>query len=349
MIHYQPIFKAKPGEFTAWENASSAVRASTLPLFEMDYSGRADFHNYLKRCVASWGRSHSTGDVVVVDASTLDQVSPIAPGGLRIVPWLAAELAKHNIHLRPVIRPSDDPIVLADAAAVAALTGHGAVIRFGTTRVPPTTDDVSTHLVPLARALAIDPPEVHLLLDFQEMADASAVSQLTPVANTLLVELADQPALGSVHIASAAFPPSISGLPQSAANLIPRFDAAFFAGLTIPAELTIGYADYAVNNPAPGSPNARTPLPNLRYTTDTQWLIWREPKVQPGNFAFYTVCKRVVATAHYAGPTYSWGDKMIDEKSRQIGGAGGAKEWRSYATSHHLQTVVDRLATLGAP
>lgn len=349
MIHYQPIFKAKPGEFTAWSNATPAVRAATLPVFEMDWSTKSDFHNYLKTCIKSWAGSHTAGDVVVVDSATLDQTAPIAPNGHRIIPWLATELAAHGLKLRPVIRPTDDPIVIADAAAVAATTKAGVVNRFGTPRVPPTVPDVSAQLVPLAQSLGIAPNETHLLLDFQEMADQSAITQLTPVANSLLAWVATQPQLGSVHISSAAFPASISGMPQSTANLITRYDAQFYTGLTIPAGLDVGYSDYAVNNPAPGSPDARTPLPNLRYTTGSQWLIWREPKAQPGNSAFHTVCQRLVASPYYAGPAYSWGDRMIDDKARNIGNAGGAKEWRSYATSHHLQTVIDRLATLGVP
>jgi hypothetical protein len=349
MIHYQPIFKAKPGEFAAWFNAGPAVRAATLPVFEMDWSGKSDFHNYLKSCVKSWAGSHAPGELVVVDSATLDQTAPIAPNGQRIIPWLAGELASHTLKLRPVVRPTDDPVVIADVAAVAATTTAGVVIRFGTPRVPPAVADVRAHLVPLAQSLGIAPNETHLLLDFQEMADQSAIAQLTPVANSVLAWVATQPPLGSVHVTSAAFPASISGMPQSTANLIIRWDAQFYAGLTSPTGLDVGYSDYVVNNPAPGSPDARTPLPNLRYTTGSHWLIWREPKAQPGNSAFHTVCQRLVASPHYAGPAYSWGDEMIDDKARRVGNAGGAKEWRSYATSHHLQTVVDRLATLGAP
>ena len=87
----------------------------------------------------------------------------------------------------------------------------------------------------------------------------------------------------------------------------------------------------------------------MRYLADDEWLVRRESKSAIGNQAFFTVCGAIVGDSSWKGAGYSWGDQEIERSSLRIGGAGTATHWRAYGTSHHLASIVDRLATLGAP
>ena len=52
-ISYQPVFKAKPGEFKAWSNASATVRAAATPVFELAWDPNTVYFDYLNRTVKS--------------------------------------------------------------------------------------------------------------------------------------------------------------------------------------------------------------------------------------------------------------------------------------------------------
>lgn len=345
-ISYQPVFKAKPGEFKAWSNASATVRAAATPVFELAWDPNTVYFDYLNRTVKSLADTAS--GVVVVDAGNLDQTLANAPGGLRIIPWLQRKLSGFGVKFRPVVRFDDDPVVVADAAAASTASGAGVTVRMGGDGAPPVIADVAAGLPTLLTQLGAGYGDAHLILDYRVVHSSALVTVLTPAADAVLAWLGTQPAFGSIHVTSGAFPASISHLAKQIANYLPRFDAQFFTGLTIPAGLDIGYGDYAVNYPGAGS-GGRGPLPNIRYVVDDQWLVWREPHVNPGFYAFYIVADKVTALPQYAGRGYSWGDLKLDNAAHRVGGPGGASEWRSFSTSHHLQTVVDRLSILGAP
>jgi hypothetical protein len=357
MPRYQPILKAKPAEFSAWEHSSPSVRAASDPLFELSPGiakdpSKADvtLRNYLSTFVVSATRSFAASEVVTVDASTLAQSTPWAQDQPRIIPWLSAELARESVTMRPVVRLADPAIVLADAAAAAVLHGRGVTVRLGNDANDPDLPAFAAGLQALLSALMISADQLHILLDFRYVASAKDVSRATPVLDAWLKWLALAPVpFGSVYVGSGAFPATISGLKVATSNLIRRWDADFYPSSRIPAGLDVGYADYAVNHPITGEPIPRAPLPSMRYLFTDDWLVWRESKSAIGNEAFFTVCQAIVAHPAWAGTHFSWGDEQIERSSRRQGGAGTATQWRAYGTSHHVEAVVDRLANLGAP
>src|SRR6202042_2006596 len=127
----------------------------------------------------------------------------------------------------------------------------------------------------------------------------------------------------------------------------PRFDAELYNQViaAVPA-LIPDFGDFGCASPTMPAGGWR-PNPNLRYTSGMSWQVFREQAVLPGNDSFFTVCQKVVASAHWppSGGAYSWGDAEIERCSTSTGSGGRATEWRAYGTSHHLAHVVERLAT----
>jgi hypothetical protein len=348
MPTYQPILKAKPAEFSAWEHASTAVRSASSPLFELAPSDKLE--NYLKTFVKSAEKSLAAGEIITVDAAAVHQDRAWASGKPRIIEWLGSELAAKSVTLRPVARLTDSVTVLSDIAAVAKIHGAGVTLRLGTDTDDPDLTAFRAVLPSLLTALGIDESKLRLLLDFRYVSTAKDISRALPVLNSWLAWISAHPnPFASIHAGAGAFPAVISGLPVATRNLVERLDAAFFNAATIPKVVDLGFADYTVNHPVIGPVIPRAPLPSMRYLADDEWLVRRESKSAIGNQAFFTVCGAIVGDSSWKGAGYSWGDQEIERSSLRIGGAGTATHWRAYGTSHHLASIVDRLATLGAP
>jgi hypothetical protein len=345
MIRYQPIFKGKPAEYDAWLHAAAAVKSAADPFYELAEGG----DRYLKTFVKKVAAGHTLPGRVTVDASAVDQTVPLFAGGPRVIEWLGREFAAGSVPMRTVVRAGDPAAVMADAALVDSRHGQGVVLRVGTQDIDPDVATLAADIPAVLAQLGIPQSSLHLLLDYQYLSSTKDVARAVPGANNVLAWIASQTPFGSVFVGSGAFPASISGLPVATANLLARYDAAFFAALTIPAGLNVGFSDYAVNHPAAGPNIPRPPLPALRYAVGAEWLVWREKKARPGNESFFTVSARVASSGSFSGAGYSWGDDEIIRCASSTGGAGTPTQWRAFATSHHLAFVVDRLATLGAP
>jgi hypothetical protein len=100
MPMYQPILKAKPAEFSAWEQVTTAVRSASSPLFELAPSDKLE--NYLKTLVKSAEKSLATGEIITVDSAAVNQERAWASGKPRIIEWLGSELEARSVTLRPV-------------------------------------------------------------------------------------------------------------------------------------------------------------------------------------------------------------------------------------------------------
>lgn len=342
MAGYMPLLKARLGEFQAYGRLSAPTIGGVLPLFE--WCPDADPTKAVEKPVRDAQRWLQPGSRVAIDLRSAG--SDLAHAGSRLTPevWAAQQLRSSGIEAVPVVRTSDAP---ATWAALEPIVGSMPVPEV-VLRIDQTTHWSPADAAVVARALGLPLEQIHLLVDFGAVSDASAVAVAAPKADSLIRWSSTFGKWASITLASGAFPASISNLPPSTANLIARWDADLWRRVTALGH-TISFGDYAVNSTAMPAANARGPLPNLRYTLDHSWLVWREPKTPIGNTAFFSVAARVAAHPGFSGPTFSWGDGEIDRCSRGEGGAGTATQWRAYGTSHHITQVVDRLANLGEP
>jgi hypothetical protein len=111
------------------------------------------------------------------------------------------------------------------------------------------------------------------------------------------------------------------------------------------------FGDYAVQHPDPPSegeesgPGMRA---NVRYTLDDVTVVPRGvgPLQQEGAEQYRRLCGEIVAEPKFAGPDYTWGDRLIFDCARGIGEPGNQNRWRGAGTSHHLRLVVEQLTAL---
>lgn len=320
---------------------------STRPVFEVvpNKGPAADLTTFISGATPDWPR----GKVMTVDTAALDQ-SAVQGSVDSPTMWMARALHGRGIPARPVIHLDDEPAVLAEAAAAHSLHGQGACLRLGSEKVDPDVNAATTSLPRVLATTGFTPADIHLLIDFQHVDSERTVGRVVTVAAELVRWAAAAGNWRSVTVASGAFPVSISNLPTGTHTLLARHDADLWRRLVTNMKLPIrpDYGDYGIAHPAMPTVG-RGPNPNLRYTHAGAWWVWREQRQRPGNESFFTLCGRVVRSEAWRHEQYSWGDQQVHRCSHEAGGAGTATQWRAYGTSHHLATVTDHLARLGAP
>jgi hypothetical protein len=341
MTIYVPIFKSKPAEIWACQHASSNFLTKNRVVFEIVPGEDPDktVTTFATRLSKAW----PTGAVVTVDSRYVGR-----PHGM--VYNIAQALDRHYIKECPVFHLDDSPLVLGEVRKSCALHAQGACLRLGSEDNDPDPTVSQTKVMTVLNAVGLMVSDIDLLIDFSVIDSIRDVTRCVPLAINMLSWAKKLGKWRSVTISSGAFPLSISNLGLGQATSLHRYDALFFTTVT-QANLPIqpDYGDYGINYPRMPIPVPRGPKPNLRYTDGKVWQVYREDKILPGNESFYTLCSRVVNSAHWAGQNYSSGDVEIERCSRSTGGAGTATQWLAYGTSHHLVHVDHRLARLGVP
>lgn len=341
---YTPILKGRAGEFEALQHVSSTTLANIQPVIELVSSGVEGvdtdklIHTFIKRIRA--------GVVIGVDPTHLSP-SEQASTSFRVV---AEALHSSGIPIRPVVRIEDAKEIHSAAREVAQLHSQGVVLRLGSVDHDPTQGLLENTVLQTLPALGVAEEEVDLLIDYGEVVSARDVERVIPVAAEIVTWSQARP-WRSITLAAGAFPGSISTLPAGKASVLPRFDAMLWSAIRQHSAIAeLGFGDYGVAHPAPSKGAARSPMPNLRYTTNGTWTVYRQatPK-ELGNERFYEICSKVTESLDWVGEDYSWGDRQIAQCAERLSGPGNATKWRAYGTSHHLATVTDRLATLGEP
>ena len=330
--------------------ASPAVLAGSRPVFEVVAKNgpSLDLDAFVKGVARDWPQAA----VLTVDTGYLDQMQAIAGTIDNAVLWTARALLGRGVAAKPVMRLGDDPLVLAEVAAVAALHGQGACLRLGSLDSDPTVDEADGLWPGVFQVTGLPPAEVDLLIDLWVVQTLRDVDRAATVAAQMLQWAYQNGPWRSVTVTSGAFPESISRLLRGGATAVHRHDADLFARVVAGGPPIIpDFGDYGIWHPSIPDAAGYAPLLNLRYTDQREWQVYREQKVLPGNESFYTLCGRVVGSAHWpaTGAAYSAGDTEIARCAQSIPGPGAATQWLRWGASHHFAHVVERLTTLGEP
>lgn len=112
------------------------------------------------------------------------------------------------------------------------------------------------------------------------------------------------------------------------------------------------FGDYAVEHPALGPTGRISPVAQLRYSTETDTLIFKgkTTKKPNGYEAIFPVADMLNEHPEFKGETYSLGDAYMERLARDRKSTGNASTWRWAATDHHLTRALAQLRlALGMP
>lgn len=212
-------------------------------------------------------------------------------------------------------------------------------------------DDLETSLVAAKEYFDLEAGDIDLFLDVGSVAtvSAGAVAQMHRANIDLIPELQDWRTL---TVLASPFPLSLAPLVRSQWNNFRRNDwrgwRLLVTGSRPPGRLP-AFGDYAIAHPELPPEGRATILAQLRYATSDYWMIWKGENVfksTRGFDQFFDICRDLVARAEFRGSAFSQGDADIQLKATTDDSPGNAETWRRIGTNHHLETVLDQIASL---
>lgn len=141
-----------------------------------------------------------------------------------------------------------------------------------------------------------------------------------------------------IHLASGAYPESVAEI-GAGKRLYERRDYLLWQDVNtkIPH---IGFADYSTISPAwkerdGGGGNTPT---TLRYTTDSSWVIYRDPA--QGGGAPKSLAIFLTKSMYWLHESFSWADNIWYCRSKGTTGPGGGTEHVAEGVNHHIMHVL---------
>ncbi|WBB58175.1 hypothetical protein O7599_21265 [Streptomyces sp. WMMC500] len=354
---YIPILKGLRWEFSALAHLYPATEHRILPLFHLIHDqSRSVVPTFLKHLDHQPLEPGSALDIAVeCHAPLTHQLRDLVHTPLFHISQRC--LAGDMPRVIPVLRPDSPAPTVAAARHAAAQHRRGICVRVALHQMEANPHHTVDHVRDLLERAGQRPHNVRLIID------VGAVSgETTLTTHTTLVVKAVQ-ALSETDwqllaVSSGAFPHPVelAELPRRQPHPYLRYDASLWRRVT--SELPdsrLDFSDYGVVHPhrPPAAPSS-APDPFLAYTVGEQWQVRIYDRRLPGNDDFMTLCSELTQSPDWptAGARTSWGDEELlscARRTRGSGRAGGPSQWLAWATSHHMETVVQRLNRIGRP
>ncbi|AEV82041.1 hypothetical protein ACWT_1025 [Actinoplanes sp. SE50] len=329
---YRPILRPRRGEFTALAHLSADEAARITPIVELD--PEVSIIPLLRELRPRTGELALDFGHVPEPTATAEQ--PLA---------LAERLFRLGVATVPVLRPYESGRRLVSHGLAARMHRRRAVLRIQPhvdAGNPARADAIADRVLAIT---ALDPNEVDLLIDLAETPCLAHADEVEERARRVLRWARLMP-WRSVSVGSGAMPPNLDDLPTDRPVAVGRLDARVWERLGDPG---VGYADYGVTSPVRrlGVQHHRQ-LPTLRYTTESDWWIYRwARRGGRSDDRCHDLCRTLVTSPQWpsAGARFSWGDAEIARRARTARGAGSSASWIAWSTSHHISHVLRTLPT----
>jgi len=365
-ILYVPLMAAKQGEFVALTNLQVSISDKTMPLFELPAQkpGTKAFEKAICRTAAKAGKAWP-GRPAFLDIS---KWSPNArtESGIHVLEYAFSQFRSSGVPAHPVVGYDrwDDPSYNQALKNIRAIAPVTPCIRLDREAVQDDMLDVpyfSERMNDIMASLEVGPSNCYVLVDFGGVSTISVPDLIEYAENA--VSVLRSLGFSVVIIAGGSMPAAVNEAvaTRDAEGCIPRIEMlawkAIFSGSQ---DRNIIFGDYLIRNPnaADGviAPQANA---KIRYTIDNQFFIVRGHSKQLDSLTIQhkELSRKLVGSAHYVTPTFSWGDSEL------LNCSTGIKEIRDPTTmiaidsNHHIsavisevfehqQTVVPSLATM---
>ncbi|MDP9639738.1 hypothetical protein J2W18_004687 [Rhodococcus cercidiphylli] len=350
---YYPALTGKAGELTALRHTPSAERDVLIPIVTLpvtedfdEAETASEILKFTNKITTHWDTKHR----FIVDASATDGIS--ASGQLAVAD-LHNQLRNVGAIAVPAVNTGSSPSFLASVATIAATDGHGACIRLSDEDITDFTG-LPASLSALLAAIGQAPTEIDLVLDvgFVEAGSVSAFSALVPLIIPMLPNLIQW---RSLVLLSGAFPENLASLTPYVPSTFARHDAELWRRVSVltTTSRVPEFGDYATSHPVTATVTGPwRSAPNIRYADNLSWIALKTNLDRvAGNSTFFDICDQLLhtSTSPMRPATFSWGDGEFHRCASHTGGPGNGTSWKAWSTSHHISTVIDRLATTGVP
>lgn len=342
--HYVPILKGKRAEFPALGRLRSKARIT--PFIEAVPSSWREIPKRMAESAEWPNESPYFLDMIFVD----DPDDTEEATESHKVRQYFAEVAERNQFAIPVTGLARSPGYQSAVQQVVSEQGRGVALRLSIDDFED-SDNLDEAIGAITDLLDQELGEIDLFVDHGSVAalSGSAVAQMYRANIGLIPNLDDWRTL---TVVSSAFPLGLGPLERDEWNLARRTDwrgwKRLVTGPHQPHRLPT-FSDYAIAHPELPPEGRATILAQLRYATPDSWLIWKGANVfkHPDGYGqFLSICADLIERVEYRGAAFSHADAEIYEKATTGGSSGNAETWRQIGTNHHIETVLDQLASL---
>jgi hypothetical protein len=350
---YVPILKWKRGEQVALQNVNPTIKQNLTPLIEIvpppyDYENdlpakTIDDHikNTASQIEAHWGHDSIYLDLIWIDdEEMLDGSNPLK--------FILSETRKRNLKVIPVVGYN------RSASYIQKVKNANTQDRLGICLRLEDDDflDLSNHVSSVLTEINVEPKDIDLLIDFKSISpndDKKNLISAISIINSIPYIMDWR----TVTFAASAFPENMSSVSPSVISSVPRSEWNIWQQLNSSQIKRIpNFGDYAIAHPnfVDVDPRVMQMSANLRYTIKNNFLLCKGKSIKKNGWGqMQGICSQIVSHPHYAGETFSWGDKYIKDCSTGTTSTGNAETWRRVGTNHHLTQVVNQLSSFSAP
>jgi hypothetical protein len=354
---YTPFVKAKDAEAKALANLETGISRRIRPLFDVDKppSGKTPKYMsesatpriaYLERAIdivasIGWGGS--------VMADTYQwQANAVVETGENVASFVVAALRSRGVDVIPVIgydRWGD--LEYREAIAHVPFGPGGRMsIRLDDFAISDAAEPglLEETVTDILDVLGIDPARCAILIDFGDVSGGSnSVLDMSENAQRVIRCLADF-GFEYFSVIGCSLPPSIDLAVPSRDTEAPvlRKEMVLWQMLRQEfPELAITSGDYCVRGPTSTSAPVKHINGKIRYTIPRNHFVVRgHSRVLDGNFdQMYDLAEKLMASGHFLGESFSWGDGELATASGGEGSCGLAA-WIAIDTNHHITHVV---------
>lgn len=354
---YVPILKGKEGEYGALRELAPEAKSRLTPVieipdipwdFEDDQPAKTigeHLRNVARKLEAAWGDERPFFiDLLWIpdDARMADGQHPLA--------YVFDAVRGKGLQAIPVTGLRRDAGYQAAVRAAARADHRGVCLRLEADDFED-LDTLALELDQMLGNLGVEAGSCDVIIDLNEMPP-STTAAMALTARTFVNALPRVQEWRTLTIAGSSFPVNLADVDAASETTIRRVEWQVWRSLLARrdrlARLPL-FGDYAIAHPelAEVDPRLVRMSANLRYTTETDWLVLKGRNVRRYGYGqFNDLCRRLVTRPDYSGRRFSWGDSYISDCARGVDGPGSATTWRKAGTSHHLTLVVSQLSTI---
>jgi hypothetical protein len=353
--HYVPIVPGRQGEYHALAALRDESRARITPLIEVppvpwDFENDApakSLDDHLGPVAEHIAQHWGTDRPVFVDLAWIAEDE--TGTGHHPVRLVLDDARARSVQTIPVVGMDRTDLHIAAVRDVISGDNRGVCIRLEPEDIR-NVARLGGLLNGFCDQLGVERDAVDLLLDFKDY-DSRQASAISIAASVAVAKLPNAPDWRSLTLAGGGFPINLSGIKGE--GRIPRADWEVWRDIAIDNADELprrpAFGDYAVQHPEPQEVDPRLMKMSaaIRYTTPTEWLVLKRKNVRDFGFGqFHDLAGELITKAEFRGADFSDGDCVIQACAERTSGTGNAKTWRQVATNHHIETVVEQLATL---
>ena len=344
---YVPILAAKQGEFSALSNLQNTTSDRIVPVFEVPNPGpEKPLEVPMSKTAVKAGKVWS-GREAFLDISKW-KPNARTESGIHVLEFAFSQFRSQGVAVHPVVGYDrwDDLDYIQALKNIRASYAVKACLRLDREAIEDAHDlpYFSERIEQIMSELDVTAKNLYVLIDLGDVSKSSVADVLAD-ADTV-IDAVRSLGFTTVILAGCSIPAAINTAVENpdTAGCIPRIEMMVWKAIFEDRkDRGILFGDYSIRN-SDAADGVIAPHANakIRYTISNQFFIVRGHSKQLTRLAIQNkeLARLLVASHHYMGATFSWGDSQILQCSVGTKEMGSPTTWIGIDSNHHFHAVV---------